>query len=248
MFDKTLLSELERLGLSRKESVVYLALLEHGSVGSSKIIEATELHGQFVYQALTSLEQRGLVAHAVVRGRKKFHATHPRTLVRVAEQQVHLAEQVVEQLQSLTLAPSPSTFEIYQGQEAFVAHEEELLRSAATKSELCVIGGQGDRFIELMGNAYGPYEFLRRKKEIYVRYLGSVEQADALKRAQADRFLFEARVLPTSFTGLVNTNIWPERVNLNTFGTPITSFVLSSNEVAKSYRGFFEALWTLAKK
>ena len=55
-FDKNseqdLLKQLEAVGLTNKESLVYLALLPRNDVGSSKLITATGLHGQFVYDAL----------------------------------------------------------------------------------------------------------------------------------------------------------------------------------------------------
>ncbi len=245
--DKTMQEQLEQLGLETKEALVYLALLRLGTVGTSKLIEATGLHGQYVYQALSALEYRGLAAHAVIRGRKKFHANHPKTLVHVAEEQIRRAQEVVQQLQKQHLLPVDSVFEVYQGQESFIAHEEELLHHATSNSELLVIGGAGDRFVELMGTTFGSYELSRRKKNISVRYLGSQDQQDKLKKERADRFLFQARVLPGSFTGLVNTNIWSDTVNLNTFATPITSFVLRSAVVAESYRSFFETVWQIAK-
>ena len=72
--DKDIEYSLERLGLDPKESAVYCALLRLGTVGTSHLLDATGLHGQYVYQALARLEERGLAAHAIVRGRKKFHA------------------------------------------------------------------------------------------------------------------------------------------------------------------------------
>lgn len=247
MIDKTLETQLEQLGLSSKESLVYLALLELGTVGTSKILEATGLHGQYVYQALASLEARGLASHAIVRGRKKFQANHPKMLIRVAEQQTRLAEDLVQKLEAKNRLPDDSVFEVYQGQEAFIAHEEELLKIAPVNSELLVIGGTGDQFAELMQPSLGAYEFTRRKKNIRTRYIGSQDQVESLKKGMGSRFLFEAKTLPGSFTGMVNTNIWPEVVNFNTFGTPVTSFVLNSKVTAESYCSFFETLWKIAK-
>src|SRR3990167_10333976 len=67
-----IIMSLEALGLKKKEARVYLALLELGQVGSSKIIQRTGLHGQFVYQALEGLEEKGLAQHAIQAGRKKL--------------------------------------------------------------------------------------------------------------------------------------------------------------------------------
>ena len=71
--DKSLINNLEKLGLNHKEALVYIDLLtKQRPVGSSKIVHSTGLHGQFVYDSLYSLEDKGLVKHSVANGRKKF--------------------------------------------------------------------------------------------------------------------------------------------------------------------------------
>lgn len=249
MIDKTTIRyELISLGLAEKEAKVYLALIPLGTVGSSKLIEASGLHGQFVYQALESLEERGLVGHVVERGRKKFFSRPPSALVQVAEKQVTAAQAVAKSLEQAALIPADQTFEVVRGTESFIAHEFALLRDAPEGCELLVIGGAGDQFANEMGDKLGSYEVERRKKKIRVRYIGSQDQLGALRKDNTSRSFFAHRVLSSSFTGLVNTNIWPEVVNLNTFAKPVTSFVLKSPTVAESYRGFFEALWRMGKE
>ncbi|MEI7512544.1 MAG: helix-turn-helix domain-containing protein [Candidatus Uhrbacteria bacterium] len=248
MIDKNIRAELISLGLAEKEAKVYLALIPLGTVGSSKLIEASELHGQFVYQALESLEARGLVGHVVERGRKKFFSRSPSALVQVAEKQVLAAQAVAKSLERAALIPANQTFEVVRGTESFVAHEFSLLRDAPEACELLVIGGAGDQFLKEMGEKLGSYEVERRKKKIRVRYVGSQDQVEALRKDKSNRGSFSYRVLPSAFTGLVNTNIWPEVVNLNAFAEPVTSFVLHSPTVAESYRGFFEALWKMGKE
>lgn len=247
MLDKNKLRELQQLGLSEKEGLVYTSLLSLGKVGTSKVVQDTGLHGQFVYQALASLEDKGLAGHVIIRGRKKFHAKHPRALVHIAEQRARTAQVIVKDLESLLSLPPDQAFEVYQGIESFVAHEEELLQRAPKGCEILVIGGEGDQFLDAMGQSLGAYEALRRKKEIGVRYLGSLHQKEVLQKSRGNRFLFRYRILPGLFTALVNTNIWPNALNLNIFSKPVTSFLINSREVADSYREFFETLWKMGK-
>lgn len=248
MIDKSKLHELERLGLTEKESLVYTSLLSLGKVGTSKVIQDTGLHGQFVYQSLASLEEKGLVGHVIIRGRKKFHAKHPRALIHIAEQRARAAQTIVRDLESALALPPEQAFETYQGVESFIAHEEELLQRAPKGCEILVIGGEGDRFLETMGTSLGAYEAIRRKKEVSIRYLGSLRQKEALQKDRGGRFLFRHHVLPGLFTGLVNTNVWPDALNLNIFAQPVTSFQINSREAADSYRGFFETLWNMGKE
>ena len=108
--NKEILENLRKLGLSDKEAVVYTSLLGLGEVGSSKIIKNAELHGQFVYQALESLEEKGLVQHVIKRGRKKFSAKNPQVLRRLVEQQKTIADEVAAKLQELMVLPPEQRF------------------------------------------------------------------------------------------------------------------------------------------
>ena len=252
MFDekeqKKILSDLQTLGLKEKESLVYLALLRLGEVGSSKIIKETALHGQYVYMALESLESKGLVWHVIKRGRKKFAAKSPDTLISLIERQKATASNLSEKLKEIVVLPPHQRFETYQGTESYLAHEFELLKNAPIGSELLVIGGTGDDFFQAMGKNLFEYEKLRAEKKVFVRYIGSEGQKKELLLALNERELFDYRILPGLFTGMVNTNIWPGVIGFNLYGSPVTAFVIENQTIAGSYKQFFETLWKIGTK
>lgn len=239
-------NELEKLGLKEKEALVYMALLELGEVGSSKIALKTGLHTQFIYLALESLEQHGLAQHVVRRGRKKFSAKHPQALVRLVDSQKKTADSLAARLELITSLPKEQRFEVFQGSESYVAHEFDLLKEAPECSEILIISGEGDRFLNEMRNVMAEYEALRIKKQIAVRYIGSHAQKDYLQSNTNKRELFSYRLLPGLFTGQVSTDIWPSAISFNVYGEPVTSFVVSNEVIAGSYKQFFETLWKMA--
>ncbi|MFA5871757.1 MAG: helix-turn-helix domain-containing protein [Parcubacteria group bacterium] len=241
-------ASLKELGLKEKEALVYLALLELGEVGSSKIVKKTGLHGQFIYNSLETLEQKGLVQHIVKHGRKKFSAKNPKTLVGMIDRQKRMAEEVAEKLNEMILIPTRNEFEVFQGKESYTTHEFDLLNLAPGNSELLIIGGAGDKFSENMGEEIKTYEKLRLAKKISTRYIGSEDQKEYLGKSKRSRKIFDYRVLPGLFTGMVNTNIWPEAIGFNIFGEPVTNFTISSRVIAGSYKQFFETLWKIAKQ
>jgi hypothetical protein len=63
-----------------------------------------------------------------------------------------------------------------------------------------------------------------------------------------DRRDFDYRVFPHLQNGMVDTDIWPDRLTMQFYGEPILSFCLTSKEIANSYRQFFEALWMASEK
>lgn len=144
--------------------------------------------------------------------------------------------------------PPQQRFETYQGTESYLAHEFELLKKAPTGSELLVIGGTGDDFFQAMGKNFLEYEKLRAEKRISVRYIGSEGQKKELLRALNERELFDYRILPGLFTGMVNTNIWPGVIGFNIYGSPVTAFLIENQTIAGSYKQFFETLWKIGTK
>lgn len=248
MLDKNkIMTDLERLGLSPNEAAVYVAMLELGEVGSSKIIAKTALHGQYVYQALAKLEEKGLAQHVIKNGRKKFSAKNPNVLSQLIEQQKRLADEVAEKLKAMVVLPQEQQFEVYQGVDSYVSHELDMLERAAPGATLLVIGGSGDQFIKTMGMRISEYDRLRLKKKISVRYIGSEDQSEALRKTHGIRQSFEFRLLPGLFTGLVNTNVWPDSVGFNIYGEPVSRVTILSKVIAESYMQFFETLWKMGK-
>src|SRR3989338_9941491 len=123
-----LLKKLEELGLSGKEARVYLALFPRRDTGTSNLILATSLHGQFVYAALAKLEDLGLAKHVIQGGRKKFSANAPARLMSLIEEKRLAAQSVAKELQSRFAGAHEQDFEVYQGESAFIAHQMDLLR------------------------------------------------------------------------------------------------------------------------
>lgn len=254
--DGDIIKSLCELGLKEKEAMVYFALLELGQVGSSKIIQRTGLHGQFVYQALEGLEEKGLAQHAIQAGRKKFNANSPERIRSLVDEKKRAAEDAITKLGELTGRPALQQFEVFQGREAYVTHEFNQLERAELHSELLLIGGgegpegkrmQGDQFLTAMGSRMDEYERLREKKNIRIRYIGGENQRMNLFWYKNNRKLFEYRLLPGSLSGLVNTDLWPDMINFNMFGPTIIAFSIKNQELAKSYSDFFETLWKIAR-
>lgn len=237
---------LEKLGLKEKEALVYVALLELGEVGSSRIAAKTGLHTQFIYLALESLEKHGLAQHVIRRGRKKFSGKHPQALVRLVEQQKKTADALASRLEQFISLPKEQRFEVFQGNTSYVAHEFDILRETPDASEIMIISGSGDRFDHEMKNVMTEYEALRIKKKVSLRYLGSRAEREYLESTALTRTLFAYRLLPGLFTGQISTVIGPSTISFKVYGEPVTSFVVSNEVIAGSYKQFFETLWNMA--
>lgn len=245
--EKEIESKLVSLGLNVKEAKVYIALLNLGEVGTSKIISHTGLHGQFVYQALEKLEKKNLVQNVISRGRKKFSAKKPSALVNLAEIKMKTAEEVVEEITKGYALSETQNFNVFRGRDAFVADQFEMLSKTPNGSVIKVIGGNHDRYVQDMGNDFEEYEFQRKKKGIVVNYLVNEKGAEYTKKFHEPRSDFITKTLPGSFPGDVNTGIYPNYLSFVIFADTTYTIRMESKKIAEGYANFFDTLWGLGK-
>ena len=242
-------SKLMSLGLSDKESRVYVALLPHRDIGTSKLIRMTGLHGQFVYNALAKLEERGLARHVVQNGRKKFSANTPNRLLSLIEEKRLAANALAKDLMGRYAGEREQDVEIFQGDGAFVAQQFELLKRQPNDTTIDVIASETERYQTTIENEGSWDEYLRtlKEKNIKTRYLGSEVQRERLQVLEkTEPWTF--KVLPGHATGLMNTDIWHDNITLNIFGDPILCITITGKQIADGYREFFETLWNLSSK
>lgn len=246
---KRLLKNLETLGLTEKESRIYVYLIGRTiEVGSSKIVTATKLHGQYVYTALESLEEKGLVKHVIRNNRKKWGANPPARIRSLVEQKIVVAHEVQDTLQKLFARQHEQDFEVYQGVGQFVANELQMIEDAEKGSFIDIIGGEGDRFAELLGESRELYNEKSIGKNIAVRFIGTNEQKEYLQATKRSRPHFDFRIMPGFNTSTVSTSIYPESVQFQIYGEPVLVFKIRSADIARDYRTFFESLWDLCEK
>jgi hypothetical protein len=165
------------------------------------------------------------------------------------EEKIILADQITEDLQRMHTEDDDQEFEIYQGDVAFVQYELDLLNKAEKRSFIDVIGGNGNRYLELFGESQmEEYEKLRVQKEIQNRYIGTESERSFLIEAKKKYKYFDYRIMPNLKKGIVNMAIRPESVSICVYTNPTLNYALYSDDVIKSYRDFFDALWDLSKK
>lgn len=241
-----LLKNLEKLGLTDKEARVYVYLVGRtAEVGTSKIVAATRLHGQYIYNALESLEEKGLVRHVVKNNRNKWSANPPARISFLIEEKRMLAHSIEGTLEKLFVRRIEQDFEVFQGEDQFVTNELAMMRDIEPQSSLCIIGGEGSRFSKLLGNSRRLYNEMSVEKEVSVRYIGSSDQQAFLENVRDSRPFFEYRIMPNFQKSSVSTSIYPDTILFQIYGDPLLVFKIRNKRVAQEYQQFFDALWKL---
>ncbi len=232
--------QLQNIGLSQKESAVYLATLELGSAGAHKIAEKASIARSTVYEVLGALLRHGFVSTFRKKTVKYFSAEEPNNVFRLAQTRVDAIREVLPQLNAMAgeFRKRP-TVRFYQGTEEMKIVLEEMMAEA--DSVLC-FGAPEDLFRELGDYFYKLVE-RRIKKKIPVRLL-ALDSARARERKErGPKELRTVKILPRDYEFHGNIWIWKNKIAMFSFIGVLVAVVIESKELADMQKAMFENLW-----
>ena len=247
------MKELEKLGLSKNESNIYLALLEIGLTSAKAIIEKTKLHRQIVYDALNSLIEKGLASYVIQSNRKYFKAANPEQFLDYFSQEKEKIKQQEEEFKKILprLKEKKQKEEqeatIFKGNKGIKSLLDDMLNQ---NNEILTIGAseiEAEAFQYHLQFNLPKFHNIREKKKIYYKILLSEDLRQRAKELNKLKHT-KARVLPKEFTSNSSTNIYEDKVSIIMWGSQPFGILIKSREIAEAQRNHFELLWKIAKK
>ncbi|MBU0629013.1 MAG: hypothetical protein KKC75_07535 [Nanoarchaeota archaeon] len=249
------ISILEKIGLSKAETKVYLALLNLGSVPSGKIVGETNLRKSTVYESIKRLQNKGLVSYIIKKGMKYFEAADPNRIIDFIEEQERRLKQtkkeannLIPQLkEGLDILKPQAEAHVLVGIEGFKTMRRDALRNSA--GDHMLIGAIGREY-EVIPGFFKEWNKQRQKKKIQFKILHKESAREHIMSNPG--FMgkyFKTKFLPEELESPAVINIYGDRV-VNVLwkkGYPIL-FLLINKEIADSYRKYFDYLWKIAKE
>jgi len=140
---------LEKIGMTKSEIKVYLALIELGSSTTGPLVRRAGVASSKVYEILDKLMEKGLATTYIENNVKYFKPVHPARL----QDYLHERKEALEQEEKLlgTLLPSlearfhehvtETSVEVFKGYKGVETVFKEMIRKLHTGDEFLVIGG-----------------------------------------------------------------------------------------------------------
>lgn len=230
---------LERTGLSKGEIEVYVALLKLGAALVSKISQETGLHRTNIYDILEKLREKGLVSYVIGENRKYYSSTNPDKLLDYIKERETEVKSILPELKSyLTIPRSESIAELYKGKEGLKSVLKDILKEG---KDYIVLEEEG-HIQKVLPHFYPQFNMQLNKSKIKVRVL-TKDGKNIAKRS-----LMQIRYLPEFLSFPSATAIYGNKVAIFVWDEPYHAILIKSEQVAESYRSFFEQLWKIAKK
>lgn len=236
---------LTSLGLTKRGSTVYLALLTRGRLGISDIARSTQLTRVMVYAAIRDLMELGLVV-AHPKGKYKVYAAAPPK--KLEDRFVQLSNEFDARIAALgalahKVGVDRPTVEYSEGREAIKAVYDDVAESLAPGETYYRYSSTKVRNGEREGGSYisKKYRLLRNKKKLE-RLVITNEQNKNSKLLNLDR---EVKVIPPDFDLFeynVSQVIYGNKVAVIDYNTE-TATVIENKTVAQFQKKLFELLW-----
>lgn len=249
-FEKDMINELKKIGLSDKEARVYLAGLELGKASIQDIAKKSGVNRTTVYVMAASLEKRGLMKTMKVGKRIFFVSESPDTFLEVLKKSKKEIEEteaeikdILPELKSLfNIAPGRPKIRFFEGEEVYGRVLEDLFESGAKEFLEIIDADLARSFVsEEKSKIHYKKRIERgiRLKAIYTRKDGPFRNKLELNE---ERFI-EKDKFPVSG----DVFIYGDRVGMSSVGQTNIGVIIESKEISNTMRTLFNLAWNSAE-
>ncbi len=232
--------KLSEIGLSNKESDVYLALLKNSPISGGELAKLLNMDRTHTYNLLNNLINKGLATHILKNNKRLFRSTSPKNLLNQVQKKETIIKSMLSELLELEqLKKEPSVVRVLEGKEGLRTMIRMLFDSK--ERNICVYGGTGKSYESL------KYEMPHVAKETKkAKITGRIITGEKL-RGKSFTKLKNFKIKYVNELTPSSTMIFGNKVSINVFDEKNLVILIESESVAESYRSYFESLWKSAK-
>ena len=245
------LKVLEKIGLTKNESIVYQTLLRLGTSKTGEILKKSELNSGKIYEILESLKVKGLLSESLINNIKYFTAAPPSQIleyikdkkedIEKEEVMIKSALPELEKLRNLTSKETKSV--TYTGLRGIKTAADEALESMNPKEDILAMGVTESKD-EPFNKFWEGWQTQRINKNISQKMIFS-EKSQYYKKFTKSKYT-QARVL-TGITPVTVDIFGEDKTLILNYGESPSCILIYDKNTAQSFRQFFKQLWKLAK-
>ena len=231
---------LQELGLNRRESFCYTALLELGSSKIGAIMRKTGIPSSKIYEILDKLINRGLVSYVRIGKIKHYQASDPKTLLNYIDEKKKKIEEILPQLLLKQKLSKKQSVELFEGQKALFSLFTDLIIDAKAKEQYLVFSIDEENKSDAVNLFFKNLASRRKEKKLDVRLLKNMRHYKKEKHTKL-KLKYAEFNLPqgiTIFRNIVVILSWVE--------SPI-AIKIESETISNQLREFFLDQWKIAK-
>ena len=244
-----IIKNLQEQGLSEKEAKVYVACLELGDTTAGDVSFKSKLPRTLVYDLLSKLIEKGLIAYVIKNNIKYFKASEPQQFIKTLKEKQKGIEEILPQLTLLQKSKSVRgpQVEVYEGKEGMKAVMNDILKSKVT--EFFAYGSSRSSW-EVIPTFMHHWHNERIKQKIMMNVLYNNTKAtkEKIKKAKESLQYVKYKLMPIELESPTAFVIYGDKVVLQSWTKEPFAVMIENKEMAKNHKKYFEALWMIAKR
>ncbi len=246
---------LPELGLSQSEIKVYLALLDLGDSTRSDIVNKSGIAGSKVYDILEKLKEKGLISIYIQNKIKHFKPVNPKQILNYVEEKKDEINKIEQDVKSIlptlllkfTSSAKEQEVELLNGLKGLGILFREQVDILKTGETCYVIGGTKATEEEPTVAFFQKIHTLREEKKIKTKMLYNLRQMSTTEKFYSSQKYPHTKIRYIKHTSPVAINVYKDRTVIIIFSGTITAIHIKSEDVAQSFKEYFELLWGQAK-
>lgn len=241
--------ELQVLGMTKNESLVYEQLVKSGQTKAGHLIARLDIHRNLVYEALESLIRKGFVTKIEKRGVWWFQITEPDSILTMLKRRGQIAEQVIKDIKCVR-QQIEQQITVYEGIDSYRAYWlSSLERFPEGITDYCLGVPSQALWMKLLGPAaFKEYTELRKQKKIHWKTVLTVVTDEEREIFRTVPELTEYRLWEQSFEPIGNFNVIHDTVILQVMKEDAQRIIeIRDADMVTVFKNYFDAIWKDAK-
>lgn len=240
---------LEKIGLTKTESKIFLVLLKLGEAATPEIVKRVEMYKPTVYATLERLERKGLVSHITKEYKRVYSAANPKKFLDMLEERKEDFLSILPSLAKDFESGKPEReINVFVGREGLKTIFNEIM---ASKKD-CDIIGSSLQIIPIMQHRFAQYlkKFSKSGMKFRAIQTDTPEVRKTVSELTKDFFgtnNWKVRFIPKNYFSPVMMNIFGEVAALTIWEDEPFVIRIKNRYVARTFRNYFNLLWRMAK-
>lgn len=230
-----MIKKLQDIGLTEKQSQVYLALVKSGESSANHISKQISTNRTVTYNILHQLIEKGLVSYTIKNGKRSYSITDPSSIVNLVKEKETLAKDLAKEINKVKpRQQSNNNVEVYEGLEGLKIIFQEI-RNA---KELRILNATGLVFEHLKYSAVHIVKDIG-KKNVKVIATSKMEETPLSQFKN-----IPTKYLPKEADNYATTFIFSNRIIIFSLKDKPFLVKIKNKEIFEGYKKDFDVLWS----
>ena len=242
--------QLQKLGLTKGEAKVYLALVQLGSSTVGPIASKSKAAYSKIYEILARLQGKGLVSIIIKSRTRYYQAVSPRRIeeylkkkeAEIEEERITLKRLIPELEMLQALATERAEAEVFIGWKGMYAAEEKLIDGAKPGTEVLYFYIYDKMSNERAEQLFTALNHLYNERKLKLRGISdsAYRKSSYMKKVPFKRMRYVDFPIPN------NVDICGDKVIIASWKMPL-GILITSQEIADNFKKTFDDIWKRAK-